>query len=104
MLVTIEKWLDALTSANDKAYVECFAENAIVHDEGLTHRGRNEIEQWKKATTEKYQPQYKLLGYEEKGDIIHVMLEVSGTFPGSPLPLGFHLRLKDGLIQELKIG
>jgi hypothetical protein len=29
--------------------------------------------------------------------------EISGTFPGSPLVLTYHLKIKEGQIQSLKI-
>lgn len=83
------------------AYANCFSENAEVFDEGKTHHGKAEIQQWiEKANTE-YKATMKPLEYSEADEILKA--EVSGNFPGSPIVLAYHFKLKDGLIDSLKI-
>lgn len=83
------------------AYTNCFSENAIVFDEGKTHHGKTEIQQWiEKANTE-YKATMKPLEYSEANEVLKA--EVSGNFPGSPINLNYHFKLKDGLIDYLKI-
>lgn len=83
------------------AYTNCFSENAIVFDEGKTHHGKTEIQQWiEKANTE-YKATMKPLEYSEANEVLKA--EVSGNFPGSPIHLNYHFKLKDGLIDYLKI-
>lgn len=83
------------------AYTNCFSETAVVFDEGKTHNGRKEIEQWIEKANNDYQAVMKPLEYSENEEILKA--EVSGNFPGSPIVLSYHLKLEDGLIQSLKI-
>ncbi len=85
------------------AYANCFAETAIVHDEGKMHTGRTEIQQWIAESNEKYRSTMKPLSFQENGASGVLSTEVSGTFPGSPLILKFHFEIIDGLIQSLKV-
>ncbi len=99
----IERFVAAQNNYDSKAYTECFTETAIVHDEGKTHTGKAAIRQWIEEANEKYQSQMKPLNYEESGTNGTLTAEVSGTFPGSPIVLQFHLGLKDDLIDSLKV-
>lgn len=83
------------------AYANCFTETAVVFDEGKTHNGRREIENWIEKANKEYQATMKPLEYSEKEEILKA--EVSGNFPGSPIVLSYHLEIADELIQSLKI-
>lgn len=83
------------------AYAECFTETAVVFDEGKTHTGRKEIENWIEKANKKYQATMKPLEYSE---IEHTLkTEVSGNFPGSPVTMTYYYEFEDELIQSLKI-
>ncbi|MCF8453631.1 MAG: nuclear transport factor 2 family protein [Pedobacter sp.] len=99
--IVIEDLAKAQNSSDSVAYSNCFSESAIVFDEGKTHKGRIEIEQWIKKANEEYQTAMKPLEYSLTDQILKA--EVSGNFPGSPIVLAYHFELKDGLIQSLKI-
>ncbi|RYD69067.1 MAG: nuclear transport factor 2 family protein, partial [Sphingobacteriales bacterium] len=88
---------------NSKAYIDCFSETAIVHDEGKTHKGKAAIQQWIEKADKEYQSVLEPLSYEETSTESILTGEVSGTFPGSPLVLKFHLGIKDNLINSLSI-
>jgi hypothetical protein len=88
---------------NSRAYADCFSETAIVHDEGKTHQGREEIQQWIEKSDEEYHAEMKPLSYKETGADALLTAEVSGKFPGSPAVLKFHIGLKDDHIQSLSI-
>ena len=83
------------------AYTNCFSETAVVFDEGKTHNGKLGIQQWIENTNKEYQTVMKPLEYSATEEILKA--EVSGNFPGSPIVLSYHLKLKDGLIQSLRI-
>jgi ketosteroid isomerase-like protein len=83
------------------AYSNCFSETAVVFDEGRTHNGKMEIQQWIKKANEEYQAVMKPVEYSATKEMLKA--EVSGNFPGSPIVLTYHFQLKDGLIQSLKI-
>jgi ketosteroid isomerase-like protein len=83
------------------AYAKCFTETAVVFDEGKTHKGRKEIENWIDKANKEYQATMKPLEYSESEHTLKT--EVSGTFPGSPIVLTYRYEFKDDLIQSLKI-
>ncbi len=83
--------------------VENFSPDAVVHDEGETHRGQAAIRKWIAGTTEKYHPQVKALRAEEKGGQLVATAQVSGDFPGSPAELEFAFRLEGGKIAGLEV-
>jgi hypothetical protein len=99
----VARFVETQNSQNSKAYTECFTESAIVHDEGKTHTGKEEIRRWIEEANEKYQSVMMPLKYEETDSNGTLTAEVSGTFPRSPIVLKFHLGLKDGLINSLKV-
>jgi len=84
-------------------YANCFSETAVVFDEGKTHRGRKEIEDWIADANERYEATMKPLSFEEKEAESILKAEVSGNFDGSPIVLSYHLEIGDELIQSLKI-
>lgn len=95
----ISKLVKAQNEFDSAAYANCFTENAEVFDEGKTHNGKAEIENWINKANKEYKATMKSLDYNEN----ILSAEVSGTFPGSPLVLKYHFELNNGLIQSLKI-
>lgn len=83
------------------AYANCFAETAVVFDEGKTHNGKKQIENWIEKANKEYHAKMKPLEYSETEQTLKA--EISGTFPGSPLILTYHYKFKDELIQSLEI-
>lgn len=83
------------------AYAKCFTETAVVFDEGKTHTGRKEIEQWIDKANKDYRATMKPLEYSETEQTLTT--EVSGNFPGSPIKMKYHYEFEDGMIQALKI-
>ncbi len=88
-------------SFDSVAYAQCFTDTAIVLDEGKTHTGRKEIEQWIDNANKEYKATMEPLEYDEKESILSA--KTTGSFPGSPIVLKYHLKFEDGLIQSLKI-
>lgn len=83
------------------AYAKCFTETAVVFDEGKTHHGRKEIENWIEKANKEYKATMKPLEYSETDQTLKA--EVSGSFPGSPITMTYHYEFQDGFIQSLKI-
>lgn len=88
---------------NSVSYANCFSDTAVVFDEGKTHVGRKEIEHWIAEANDQYKSVMKPVSYEENGTESILKAEVSGTFPGSPIVLSYHLEINGELIQSLKI-
>lgn len=47
------------------AYANCFAETAVVFDEGKTHNGKKQIENWIEKANKEYHAKMKPLEYSE---------------------------------------
>ena len=97
----VDRFVTTHNNYDSKAFVECFTTSAIVHDEGKTHKGKEEIRKWIEHSNEEYRSVMKPLKYEESGATGVLTAAVSGTFPGSPVVLKFHLTMKNDLIDEL---
>jgi hypothetical protein len=99
----VERFIETQHIYDSKAFAECFTDTAIVHDEGKTHTGKEEIREWIAHAMEAYRSQLRPLQYDEADTKGVLTAEVSGTFPGSPIVLKFNFGLKDGLIDSLNV-
>jgi hypothetical protein len=97
----IEQLVAAQNNADSEKYANAFSETAVVFDEGKTHRGRKEIKDWIQKANKQYSAKMKPLEYSVESSMLKA--EISGTFPGSPLVLTYHLEIRDDKIQSLKI-
>ncbi|PZR19799.1 MAG: hypothetical protein DI539_12860 [Flavobacterium psychrophilum] len=99
----ITNLVNAQNSFDSITYANCFSDDAVVFDEGKTHNGKKEIQQWIDEANKKYMTVMNPLDYNENGTSGILSAECSGTFPGSPIVLKFHFDIVDGLIQHLKV-
>ena len=99
----IQYYIDASNAHDVKWILGCFADDATVRDENATHRSKIDIERWIATTIEKYKFHFKPLSSEERGSETVVSVEISGTFPGSPISLDYHFTIADGKIASLII-
>ena len=100
---TIQNYIDASNAHDVQSILGCFADDATVRDENTTHRGKIDIERWITTTIEKYKFQFKPLSAEERHNETIVAVQISGTFPGSPVTLGYHFGMADEKIASLII-
>ena len=99
----VQELVDAQNSFDSVAYANLFSETSVVYDEGKTHTGRKEIQEWIAKSNEKYKSVMQPVEYAEKDNKGVLSARVSGTFAGSPAVLKFHFELNEGLIQSLKV-
>ena len=99
----IQNYIDASNAHEVQSILACFADDATVHDENITHRGKIDIERWLRTTIEKYKFQFKPLGAEARDNETIVAVQVSGTFPGSPITLDYHFTIAHEKIASLII-
>ena len=90
-------------SRDGEAVSQCFAENAVVKDEGHTHRGRAAIKAWKTDASAKYQYTSEPIAFEEKDGKIAVTSHLVGNFPGSRVDLRYFFKLEGDKIVSLEI-
>ncbi len=104
----IQTYFNAEAPQDGAAFASAFAPDAVVQDEGATHRGPDEILAWWKAAKAKYRHRAEPLDMVEAGNKLLVRARVSGDFPGSPAVLSFTFGLTEGRsgdrIQDLRIG
>jgi hypothetical protein len=86
-----------------EAVARCFAERAIVKDEGHTYNGRAAIQQWKADSATKYSYTSEPFAIEDKDGKIVVTSHLVGTFPGSPVDLRYFFVLDGDKIASLEI-
>lgn len=99
---TIEGFVQAQNEQDSTRFTHYFTATATVSDEGQTYSGRDEIREWIQQATEKYHMQAKPIDYQQSGASATLTVEVTGTFPGSPAVMQYHLELDDALISSLR--
>jgi SnoaL-like domain len=93
----------AADTEGGEAVARCFTEDAVVKDEGRTHRGRAAIRQWKEDASTKYQYTCEPLACEQRDGTVVVTSRLTGTFPGSPVNLRFFFVLEGDAIASLEV-
>ena len=99
----IALYIDAENRGDAEALAQCFAEHAVVRDEGQTIEGLAAIKQWKAETRKKYEHTVEPLGSVQKDDKTIVTNRLTGNFPGSPIELEFVFTLDRDKIAALEI-
>lgn len=81
---------------------QCFTQDGIALDERHTHRGRDEIRQWREEVA-KISFSHEILSVRRDGDRVTVATRISGAFKGSPVELENVFELDGDLIARLEI-
>lgn len=85
--------------------VPCFAEDALVVDDGSSHHGPEQIREWLQRAASEYTYTTRLTGAARLGDDRYVATHhLEGDFPGGVVDLRFRFDLRDGRIARLAIG
>jgi hypothetical protein len=93
----------AADRGDGEAVSQCFTDNAVVKDEGHTHKGRAAIKEWKTDASAKYEYTSEPFACEEKDGKTIVTSHLVGNFPGSPVDLRFFFKLEGDKIASLEI-
>jgi hypothetical protein len=99
---TIDGFVQAQNEQDSTCFSHYFTPQATVSDEGQVYSGRAEIKNWIQQATEKYHMQANPIAYQQAGTSAILTVEVTGTFPGSPAVMQYHLELEDSLISSLR--
>ena len=107
MAPTLPPILAAMVAAHNAhdsaAFAACFADDAVVRDEGHRHFGRPAIRDWFEDVSRKYQAVLDVTALTTQDGEPVLSGKVSGNFDGSPIDLRYYLALDDGKIIALKI-
>jgi hypothetical protein len=91
-------------NAHDSAaFTACFADDAVVRDEGKLHYGKPAIQSWFEDVSRRYRATFEVTDLTFVDGEPVLTGNVSGAFEGSPLQLRYYTALDDGKIIALKI-
>ena len=99
----VATYLTAKDGGDGAAAVECFADDAIVHDEGRDHVGIDAIPDWTDTISATYELTRTVLETRRSGAATLVRIRVAGNFPGSPVELHHHFTVSEDRITALTI-
>jgi hypothetical protein len=96
------RFVESMNAQNSAEFITCFASDAVVEDEGHTHRGTAKIQAWIEEAFRTAQPFLEVTNavFSDSGAVITGTL--SGSFPGSPIVLNYHLTIAEDWITGLK--
>ena len=100
----IAAYFAAENSDDTEALLQCFAEHAVVRDEGQTIEGLAAIKQWHVEAKKKYHHTVEPIDAVERDGKTVVIGKVSGNFPNSPVTLEHIFGLEGEKIASLEIG
>ena len=101
---TIAEYFLAANTDDADRVAACFAENAVVRDEGGEIHGKSAVRRWAENTRRKYRYRVEVVKAEQEADRIIVTAHLSGDFPGSPIDLRYRFKLAGATIIALEIG
>lgn len=96
-------YLAAERNADTDVLAQCFAPDAVVHDEGQTIRGLDAIKSWKQAAQAKYRYTVEPLDATRYGESVRMRARLTGQFPGSPIEVVYTFTLAGDRIAALQI-
>ena len=99
----IAAYIAAENRHDTEAVARCFADHAVVRDEGRTIEGLTAIKQWKAETKKKYHHTVLPLEVVCRHDKTVLTATLTGDFPGSPVTVNFDFVLEAGKILSLEI-
>lgn len=99
----VRQYFEADKAANPDAIAQCFADDAVVIDEGNTYTGREAIRQWMANASTQYSYTVKPIAIAPENGRIVVTGHLVGNFPGSPVDLRYIFVFADDKIAKLEI-
>jgi hypothetical protein len=99
----IEAYFEGNARLDAAAMLTPFADDAVVRDEGHTHKGTGAIRAWIERTSIGLPAIAAPQAIRSDGHSHHVTAQVSGDFAGSPVTLSFRFLLNGDRIAELDI-
>ncbi len=94
----IARIVKAMNDHDSTAFIACFANHAMVRDEGHDYVGVAAIKGWIEEASRKHQFILDVTSVAERGPNMVVTAQVSGNFDGSPIQLDHHLTIVDGRV------
>lgn len=99
----ISTYFECSNGADTAALSNSFSKDAVVLDEGQTHRGIDAIRAWQHEARTKSEYTVTPVDISQTGERLTVTAEVVGSFPGSPARLAHAFVMAGQKIQSLEI-
>jgi hypothetical protein len=99
----VARYIAGANAQDVDAVTACFAEDAVVHDEGRSREGIAAIREWAEEVSKQYKPVVEVDRVAEVDGTTTLSSRVSGNFPGSPVELRYVFTLHGGKIARLEI-
>jgi hypothetical protein len=99
----IEAYIVGSNAHDPDACAGCFADDAIVRDEGREMRGVAAVRDWMDAAIAKYRHTVEVLSSAKTDGGVMVTCRVSGNFPGSPVELRYAFVVAGEKITRLEV-
>jgi hypothetical protein len=98
----VHGFVDGWQSGDADKVEALFTKDAVVTDEGHTHRGEDEIRSWVRKTINLFSTTLTFLGGREFDGMVGASYRLEGNFPGGAVDLEYQFRLNDeGRIVQL---
>lgn len=95
--------LAAHNAHDSEAFTACFAEDAVVRDDGRMYFGRDAIRAWFEEISRTYRPVFNVTDLTIVDGEPVLTGKVWGNFEGAPLDFRYLTALEDGKLVALKI-
>jgi ketosteroid isomerase-like protein len=100
---TVAGFIEASNARDLDGSVACFADDAVVEDEGQTHTGIDQVREWKRETERRFTYTIEPINVEQRDGQAILTATLAGDFPGSPVDLVYEFTIADGAIKALRI-
>lgn len=99
----IQSYFDADQQPDGRQLLRLFAPDAVVQDEGKSHRGHPAITDWWQRAKQKYDHHAVPFEVTSNDGSVSARAMVTGNFPSSPAALTYTFRLEAQRIAALEI-
>jgi ketosteroid isomerase-like protein len=91
----VRGFVDGWQSGDANKVEELFTQDAVVTDEGHTHRGKDEIRTWIRDTIDLFSTTLTFLRGREVDGMVGASYRLKGNFPGGVVELEYQFHLND---------
>lgn len=91
----VRGFVDGWQSGDADRVEALFTHDAVVTDEGRTHRGADEIRTWIRNTIHLFSTTLTFLGGREVDGMVGASYRLKGNFPGGVVDLEYQFHLND---------
>jgi ketosteroid isomerase-like protein len=99
----VAQYLAAKQNHDSDALLATLTDDAVITDEGRQYRGAAAIRAWHEEASAAVAATYAVTDAAAVGDRTVVAVRVAGDFPGSPVPLYFHIALREDKISAVTV-